>query len=185
MSKQDVMDYVFETPYNTNPKILDQILDDLIDKTGAMHLVGKATANIVDGSTADPVIAGYDFTKVAKGDVVLSADDHKEFVWTGAKWELLGDEGSYVLNTTKINNKPLSGNITLTAADVGAATAADITAEISKLNAANIGYTGKIADKNVSTVKAALDTLAVGNYLDMTDDFTASGATNVEQWATR
>ena len=35
MSKQDVMDYVFETPYNTNPKILDQILDDLIDETGA------------------------------------------------------------------------------------------------------------------------------------------------------
>lgn len=65
----------------------------------AMHLVGKATANIVDGSTADPVIAGYDFTKVAKGDVVLSADDHKEFVWTGAKWEILGDEGSYALKT--------------------------------------------------------------------------------------
>ena len=35
MSKQDVMDYVFETPYNTNPKILDQILDDLIDEAGA------------------------------------------------------------------------------------------------------------------------------------------------------
>lgn len=34
MSKQDVMDYVFETPYNTNPKILNQILDDLIDETG-------------------------------------------------------------------------------------------------------------------------------------------------------
>ena len=65
----------------------------------AMHLVGKATANIVDGSTADPVIAGYDFTKVAKGDVVLSADDHKEFVWTGAKWEILGDESSYALKT--------------------------------------------------------------------------------------
>ena len=35
MSKQDVMDYVFDTPYNTNPKILDQILDDLIDEAGA------------------------------------------------------------------------------------------------------------------------------------------------------
>lgn len=67
--------------------------------TGAMHLVGKATANIVDGSTADPVIAGYDFAKVAKGDVVLGADDHKEFVWTGAKWEVLGDESSYALKT--------------------------------------------------------------------------------------
>lgn len=51
-------------------------------------------------------------------------------------------------------------------------------------NAEEVGYVGKIADENVATVKAALDTLAVGNYLDMTDDFTASGAESVEQWAT-
>lgn len=51
-------------------------------------------------------------------------------------------------------------------------------------NAEEVSYVGKIADKNVSTVKAALDTLAIGNYLDMTDDYAASGATSVEQWAT-
>lgn len=59
-----------------------------------------------------------------------------------------------------------------------------LVAAINGLIAANIGYTGKIADKNVSTVKAALDTLAVGNYLDMTADYTASGAASVGQWAT-
>ena len=109
--------------------------------TGAMHFIGKATVDIADGSTTDPAISGY--TTKAKGDVILGKYDHKEFVWDGDKWELLGDEGSYVLNTVKINNKPLSGNITLTAADVGAATANDITNEIGKLDANEVGGTGK------------------------------------------
>ena len=112
--------------------------------TGAMHFQGKATVDITDGSTINPVISGYDFAnKKAKGDVILGKDDHKEFVWDGNKWELLGDEGSYVLNTVKINNKPLSGDITLTASDVGAATANDITNEIGKLDANEVGGTGK------------------------------------------
>ena len=109
--------------------------------TGAMHFIGKATVDIADGSTTDPAISGY--TTKAKGDVILGKYDHKEFVWDGSKWELLGDEGSYVLNTVKINNKPLSGNITLTASDVGAATASDITTEIGKLDANEVGGTGK------------------------------------------
>ena len=109
--------------------------------TGAMHFIGKATVDIADGSTTDPAISGY--TTKAKGDVILGKDDHKEFVWDGNKWELLGDEGSYVLNTIKINKKPLSGDITLTAADVGAATTNDITTEIGKLDANEVGGTGK------------------------------------------
>lgn len=109
--------------------------------TGAMHFIGKATVDIADGSTTDPAISCY--TTKAKGDVILGKYDHKEFVWDGDKWELLGDEGSYVLNTVKINNKSLSGNITLTAADVGAATANDITNEIGKLDANEVGGTGK------------------------------------------
>ena len=51
----------------------------------------------------------------------------------------------------------------------------------SSVSSGDVTYSGKVA--NVSTVKAALDTLAVGNPLDMTDDYTASGATSVVQWA--
>ena len=51
-------------------------------------------------------------------------------------------------------------------------------------DSADVAYGGKVADTPVSTAKAALDALAIGNYLDMTADYTASGATSVEQWAT-
>ena len=136
------------TAGGTNPvqggAIKSYIDDKTAGLTGAMHFQGKATVDITDGSITDPVISGYDFAnKKAKGDVILGQYDHKEFVWDGDKWELLGDEGSYVLNTVKINNKSLSGDITLTAADVGAATANDITNEIGKLDANEVGGTGK------------------------------------------
>lgn len=73
--------------------------------TGAMHFQGKATVDITDGSTTDPVISGYDFAnKKAKGDVILGKDDNKEYVWTGSVWEELGDEGSYALKT-ELNKK--------------------------------------------------------------------------------
>ena len=133
------------TASGTNPvqggAIKSYIDEKTAGLTGAMHFIGKATVDIADGSTTDPAISGY--TTKAKGDVILGKYDHKEFVWDGNKWELLGDEGSYVLNTIKINKKPLSGDITLTAADVGAATANDITNEIGKLDANEVGGTGK------------------------------------------
>ena len=34
MSKQDVIDYVFETPNNTNSAILNQKLDELVEESG-------------------------------------------------------------------------------------------------------------------------------------------------------
>ena len=34
MSKQDIADYVFKTPHNTNPAILNQKLDELVKESG-------------------------------------------------------------------------------------------------------------------------------------------------------
>lgn len=51
-------------------------------------------------------------------------------------------------------------------------------------NADAVIYGGKIGAETAASVAMALDTLAVGNPLDMTDDYTASGAASVEQWAT-
>lgn len=52
------------------------------------------------------------------------------------------------------------------------------------INADAVIYGGKIGAETADSVAMALDTLAVGNPLDMTADYTASGATSVAQWAT-
>ena len=51
-------------------------------------------------------------------------------------------------------------------------------------DADDVLYDGKIGNTSVDRVKTALDLLSVGNPLDMTDDYTASGAASLEQWAT-
>ena len=106
--------------------------------TGAMHFKG-----VVTGGTL-PAASDY-----AEGDVVLFGS--KEYVaykdGTTMKWAELGDEGSHVLKTQTINGHALSGNIDLTAGDVGAYTKAEtnsaITTEIEKLDAAEKGGAGK------------------------------------------
>ena len=52
------------------------------------------------------------------------------------------------------------------------------------LSAESVAYSATIDGTAVANVKAALDALAVGNPLDTTVDYTESGATSVEQWAT-
>lgn len=135
--------------------------------TGAMHFIGKAAVDITDGSTTDPQIANY--TTKEKGDVILGKDDHKEFVWNGAIWEELGDEGSYALKTTTINGKALSDNITLTASDVGAASASAIetmqAAIDSKPSAADAVYTATAESTDgvaYTATVSGIDSLTVG-----------------------
>lgn len=135
--------------------------------TGAMHFIGKAAVDITDGSTTDPQIANY--TTKEKGDVILGKDDHKEFVWNGAIWEELGDEGSYALKTTTINGKALSYNITLTASDVGAASASTIetmqAAIDSKPSAADAVYTATAESTDgvaYTATVSGIDSLTVG-----------------------
>lgn len=135
--------------------------------TGAMHFIGKAAVDITDGSTTDPQIANY--TTKEKGDVILGKDDHKEFVWNGAIWEELGDEGSYALKTTTINGKALSDNITLTASDVGAASASTIetmqAAIDSKPSAADAVYTATAESTDgvaYTATVSGIDSLTIG-----------------------
>lgn len=61
-----------------------------------------------------------------------------------------------------------------------------------RLEASDIDYSGKIGEYEASNVGGAIEALVntIGSYpddgnpLDMTDDYTASGAASVEQWAT-
>lgn len=88
--------------------------------TGAMHFLGTTSTAVSDGGTQAPTIDGtaVPTANLKNGDVVLYGQ--QEFIWNGTKWELFGDEGSYVLKTTKINGKALSGDITLSASDINA-----------------------------------------------------------------
>ena len=65
--------------------------------TGAMHYIGEASVDMSNASNkaVDPQVPGYTFKNAEPGDVVTF--DHKEYVWTGTEWRLLGDEGSYVI----------------------------------------------------------------------------------------
>ena len=86
--------------------------------SGAMHFLGISETAIKDGDAVGAITIDGKTVTPAVGDVVLY--NNKEFVCTSNDWEELGDEGSYVLKTQTINGKALSGNITLTATDVGA-----------------------------------------------------------------
>ena len=65
MSKQDVIDYVFETPHNTNPAILNQKLDELVEESGGSGGGGSATEPYVEetydsnGNLINANLVGY------------------------------------------------------------------------------------------------------------------------------
>ena len=67
--------------------------------TGAMHFIGISSTIITNGGTQNPTIEGSSNTSREKGDVVLYLE--QEYVWNGNAWQLLGDEGSYVLKTSQ------------------------------------------------------------------------------------
>ena len=66
--------------------------------SGAMHYKGISSTTITDGGTENPTVGGNVITVKEGGDVILY--DNKEFVWNETNWEILGDEGSYVLKTS-------------------------------------------------------------------------------------
>lgn len=94
------------------------VADKTAGLTGAMHYIGTSSTALTDGGTEGPTITGFTGNAKVAGNVVLYG--HQEFIWNGTTWELLGDEGSYALKTTKINGHALSGDVNLTAGDVGA-----------------------------------------------------------------
>lgn len=78
--------------------------------TGAMHFIGISSTAITNGGTENPTIENTVNTLREKGDVVLYLQ--QEYVWNGSTWQLLGDEGSYVLKTSQTTTNVIS-NINL------------------------------------------------------------------------
>ena len=126
-------------------QVTDYVKDRVANLTGAMHFEGKKEKVPVDNT-------GYE-----SGDVILVGT--KEYVYDGAKWVELGDEGiyltiataeaDYVKKTTTIANVNLQGNITkeelLRALNVADG------AQVNKLEGVKVNGTDlSIADKKVN-----------------------------------
>lgn len=78
--------------------------------SGAMKFLGTSATAISDGATTNPITIGTTSTTVTAGNVVLYGA--KEFVWTGSKWEELGNEGSYKVQQSAVSSPSASGNAT-------------------------------------------------------------------------
>ena len=93
--------------FATNRAIIQYINDATAGITGAMHFIGEATVEITNNSSVNPRIPGYNFANAQPGDVILFGS--AEYVWTGASWHLLGDEGSYAVKGS-ITNADIADN---------------------------------------------------------------------------
>ena len=165
-TKQDNL--VFETAYNAETNKAATIADITSATavlTGAMHFEGKVQK--------DPTAADFDKTKYKSGDVVLFGK--KEYVFDGTNFAELGDEGSYVLKTTKVNGHALSENIEITKGDIGLGNVDNKSAATIKTD-----FTGEIADKNDGFVKGGDVHTALAGKADSTHTHTASDITDLD-----
>ena len=85
----------------TNRAIINYINNATAGLTGAMHFIGEASNEIVNGSATIPTISSRPNYVPQDGDVVLY--DSAEYVWNGSNWSLLGDESSYAIKGSITN----------------------------------------------------------------------------------
>ena len=120
----------------------------IVGLTGAMHFVGTSTTDptLAAGAT----IEGKD--SFASGDVCLFGK--KEYVYDGAKWIELGDEGSHL---TKTEAAETYATKTQVAADIGSAKT-ELTAAIETAKTEAIGTAGTNADAKIAEALKAYTT---------------------------
>ena len=82
--------------------------------SSAVKFVGITTTALTDGSTTSTVTIDGASHTAQRGDVVIYGG--KEFLWTGSKWQQMGDEASWALKTITITGTGyLTGGGTLEA----------------------------------------------------------------------
>lgn len=120
----------------------------IVGLTGAMHFVGTSTTDPT--LEAGATIEGKD--AFASGDVCLFGK--KEYVYDGAKWVELGDEGSHL---TKTEAAETYATKTQVAADIGSAKT-ELTAAIETAKNEAIGTAGTNADAKIAEALKAYTT---------------------------
>ena len=142
--------------------------------SNAMHFLGVTTTNISTGTantTATVAISDSNVTAAA-GDVVLYGS--QEYVWGNDKWNLLGDESSYKVKQTAVNDPTAATTTSTTFIDTISQDANGvITATKKTLPTASTTVAG-ITKVGASGGAAAYSHNHDGAYVPMT-----SGANNV------
>lgn len=87
------------TQYPTAKAVYD-IVNTML--SSAMRFQGVTTTALVDGSTTNPVVIDGESYTATMGDVVVRSNVGLEYLWTGTKWQQLGDESSYAKKTVTI-----------------------------------------------------------------------------------
>lgn len=85
-------------------------LNNLSNFAGAMKFLGTSTTAISDGATTNTITVNGTSVAVASGNVVLYGGF--EYIWTGAAWEQLGQEGSFKVKQAAVSSPSASGNAT-------------------------------------------------------------------------
>lgn len=163
--------------------------------TGAMHFRGVATVEITDGGTENPTIENYTFNGNGDnaGDVVLW--NNKEFVWTGTRWELLGDEGSYALKSstdtiTEVSNFTANTlpTLTVTPTDTSKVTVTDGSAASLTTNNVTVPNVTAAGSATTASVSGGILNITIGVpptiaetpiTIKAVDEFTANTPTSV------
>ena len=110
----------------------------------------SAASDVADIVGTYAELQSYDTSKLTENAIVKVLEDNTHndassyYRWTGSTWAYIGSEGPYytksesdstfVPKTTTVNGQALSGNITLTAANVGAASTSDLAATNSNVS---------------------------------------------------
>lgn len=137
-------------------------IDGLV--SGVLHYKGtKATTSALPSSGN------------TTGDVWHVTADGSEWAWDGSVWQELGtaiDLSGYVQTSTTINNKALTGNITLSASDVGALPSSTVITDQNVLqtpvnNNSTYGLT-----LSTNTWQAATDSVYTTDYVSFALDIT-------------
>ena len=142
---------------------------DQLKKT-TQYLLDELAIGISNAVPKTRMVAGKTLDK----DIALAAEDVRYSKTVGGvtiegtvKTELNSlnaEMGGKVPTTRRVNGKPLTADVALTAVDVQ--------------------YQGIVGGVQAGDVGEAIGILAAGVPLDMADDFAASGAASVQAWAT-
>lgn len=151
---------------NADTNLQSQI-DALVSKSDVVDIVGTyAQLQAYDTSTLD----NNDIVKVLEDNTHDNAMSYYRWNATTQQWAYIGSEGAYytksesdsrfVPATRTINNKALSGNITLDASDVGAQEELVSGANIKTINSQSLLGQGNIDIDNVFVATYGTTTLA-------------------------